>query len=54
MKTTISRSMVRTDSCLRVLFATEAFGMGADAPDIREVTHLSPPTTLESELRLFI
>ena len=36
------------DSCLRVVCATIAFGMGVDCPDIRQVVHFGPPDDLES------
>ncbi len=52
MKDVITASMRKTDSKLRLLFAMEAYGMGADAPNIRNVFHIGPPNTLESKLRL--
>ena len=36
------------ESCLRVVLATVAFGMGIDCPDVREIIHLGPPSDLES------
>lgn len=41
--------MVQPDSDLRLLFATEAYSMGTDAPDIRRIVHAGPPHSLESE-----
>ena len=32
---------------VRLLFATEAYGMGADAPDIRHIFHIGPPNSIE-------
>ena len=37
-----------SDSCLRVVCATVAFGMGVNCPDIRQVVHLGPPDDVES------
>ena len=46
--------MQRTDSKLRLLFATEAYGIGADSPDIRRVVHVGPPNTIESKRKMTI
>ena len=35
-------------SCLRIVCATIAFGMGVNCQDIREVVHLGPPDDFES------
>ena len=35
------------DSCLRILIATVAFGMGLDCPDVRQVIHLGAPDNIE-------
>lgn len=35
---------------LRLLYATEAYGMGIDVPDVRHVVHIGPPSTMESML----
>ena len=32
-----------------LLFATEAFGMGADVSDICRIIHVGPPMTMESK-----
>ena len=45
-----------TDKCsktgkIRLLFATEAYSMGADAPDIRRVVHAGPPCTVKTYLQ---
>ena len=34
-------------SCLRVVIATIAFGMGIDCPDVRQVVHVGPPDDVE-------
>jgi len=38
-------------SCLRVVIATVAFGMGIDCPDVRQVIHVGPPEDLESYIQ---
>jgi superfamily II DNA helicase RecQ len=38
---------------LRLLFATEAFSMGVDVPDVRRIIHIGPPATLECMCKLF-
>ena len=50
MKELISKSMLCAESTLKLLFATEAYGMGADAPDVERIIHISPPNCLESKL----
>ena len=49
MKSLITTSMKTPNSTLRLLFATEAYGMGTDAPDIKRVVHFGPPASLESK-----
>ncbi|XP_046566715.1 ATP-dependent DNA helicase Q1-like, partial [Haliotis rubra] len=39
------------NSHVRLLLATEAYSMGTDAPDIRRVIHIGPPSTLETYLQ---
>lgn len=48
MKSQISDDMQSTSGKIRILLATEAYGMGADPPDVRQVVHVGPPSTLES------
>ncbi len=38
----------KQDSCIRILFATIAFGMGVDIPDIRQVVHFGCARNLEA------
>ena len=33
---------------LRLLFVTEAYGMGIDVQDIPKIVHIGPPSNLES------
>ncbi|CAG2236061.1 unnamed protein product [Mytilus edulis] len=48
MKSKVLSSMAQMDSSIRLLFATEAYSMGTDAPDIRRVIHAGVPSTMES------
>ena len=50
----VKESIVRlftSDSCLRVVIATVAFGMGIDCHDIRQVIHLGSPNDIESYIQ---
>ena len=47
IKSQIVESFTRS-SCLRIICATVAFGMGVNCPDVREVVHLGPPNDIES------
>lgn len=38
-------------SCLRVVCATVAFGMGVNCPDVRTVIHVGPPDDIESYIQ---
>ena len=38
-------------SCLRIIFATIAFGMGLDCPNVRHVIHWGVPSDIESYLQ---
>ena len=49
MKSAISESMKEPNGCVRLLLATEAYGMGADAPNVRHVIHIGPPSSIESK-----
>ena len=48
MKSLIVSDMGNPGGTLRLLFATEAYGMGIDVPDIRKIVHIGPPSNLES------
>ena len=49
VKKTIVKDMTNPDGRTRLLFATEAYGMGADAPDVRRIIHIGQPSSLESK-----
>ena len=52
MKKAISGEMRKTDSRIRVLFATSALGMGVDArSSVEHVIHITPPSNIESYLQ---
>ena len=40
-----------SDSSLRVVVATIAFGMGLDCPDVRRILHWGPPSDIESDIQ---
>ncbi|XP_057296120.1 uncharacterized protein LOC130625054 [Hydractinia symbiolongicarpus] len=48
MKEVILKELKKSDSRIRVVFATTALCMGVDAPNISNIIHISPPSTLES------
>ena len=50
MRTMIADDMLSKTSRIPLLFATQAYGMGVNSPDIRIVVHTGAPTTLEGEL----
>ena len=41
-------SLFTTESTLRIVIATVAFGMGIDCHDIRQVIHFGPSSGIES------
>lgn len=43
----IVRSFTRGDGSLRLIFATMAFSMGLDSPNVRRIIHWSPPDDLD-------
>lgn len=47
MKSDILEEIKSTQSRIRVIFATTALAMGVDAPDIRKIVHIGPPSSLE-------
>ncbi len=49
MKTLIVHTMQNPFGALRLLFTTEAFGYGVDAPNVRHIVHVDPPNNLESK-----
>jgi superfamily II DNA helicase RecQ len=46
-KEKILRSLCDPEGKLRIIVATNAFGMGVDCPDIRTIYHWGAPSTLE-------
>ena len=44
-------SRFSSDSSLRVVVATIAFGMGLDCPDVRRIIHWGPPSDVESYIQ---
>lgn len=50
VKDTIIHNFVQTDSPLRVVIATVAFGMGLDSPNIRHIIHCMGTTSRYREL----
>ena len=51
MKKAIITEIRKTDSRIKVLFATSALGMGVDAPSVEHVIHITPPSNIESYLQ---
>ena len=50
MKENITKVMKIPDGHIRILLATEAYGMGADAPNIRRIVHIGPANSVESKI----
>ena len=48
-KEEVAKKMMMDDSPLKLLFATDAYGMGVDCQDIRRIVHAGPPRSLEGE-----
>ena len=51
VKEGIVSAFTNTNSPLRIVVATIAFGMGLDCPNIRKVFHWGPPSDIESYLQ---
>ena len=51
MKKAIIGEIRKTDSRIRVLFATSALGMGVDVPSVEHVIQITPPSNIESYLQ---
>ena len=47
MKAHVVQEICKTNSRIRIVFATVALGLGLDAPHVRHVIHYIPPTSLE-------
>lgn len=51
LKSSILQSFASSTSRLRIVFATIAFGMGVDIPNIRQIIHWSPPSDVETYIQ---
>lgn len=51
VKECIVRSFCKTDSRLRVVICTIAFGMGIDCPDVRQIIHWGPSKDIEGYMQ---
>ena len=51
MKERVLKSFSVTESKLRVVIATTAFGLGIDIPDIRQIIHFGPPNDIDSYIQ---
>ena len=51
LKSSILKSFSSTNSLLRVVVATVAFGMGIDCSDVRYIYHWSPPSDIETYIQ---
>ena len=48
MKKSIISEIKKKNSRIRVLFATSALGMGVNVPHVEHITHVTPPSNIES------
>ncbi len=53
MKVDVAKRFCENGS-LRIIFATEALGMGVDIADVHQIVHIGPPVNLESMLFVHI
>lgn len=51
VKDVILEKMTSSESCLRVLICTSAFGMGVDCKDVNRIVHFGPTKTIEAYLQ---
>ena len=51
MKEKVLKSFIDVQSKLRLVFATTAFSMGIDCPNIRNVMHFGVPGTIEQYIQ---
>ena len=51
VKDAIVESFCQTDSLLRIVICTIAFGMGIDCPNVRQVVHWGAPADIESYMQ---
>ena len=52
MKSEMLTNLRSPSSFVRVFFATSSLGMGVDAPEITQVVHIKPPSSLESYFQM--
>ena len=50
MKKSVGCDMGTVSGSIKLLFATEAYSMGADAANVSRVFHITPPSNLESKI----
>ena len=51
MKEEIMSLFAQKETTLRVIIATAAFGMGVDIPDVHQIIHWGPPSTIEQYMQ---
>jgi superfamily II DNA helicase RecQ len=51
LKEMVMKHFIEDDSTTRIIFCTEAFGMGLDCPNITQVIHYSPSQTAEGYIQ---
>jgi len=52
MKEAVGRDMANPQGDIKLLFATQAYSMGTDSPNIARIIHIGPPKNIESKLSI--